>query len=53
MDDGEQLLVINNFTDQMLTRDYHVDKNAEVLISNYDDDQGNTLRPYESKFYRF
>ncbi|MGY3742407.1 glycoside hydrolase family 13 protein [Leuconostoc inhae] len=53
VDDDEQLLVINNFTDQTLTRDYHVAKNAEVLISNYGDDQGNTLRPYESKVYRF
>jgi len=53
VDDDEQLLVINNFTDQTLTRDYHVAKNAEVLISNYADDQGNTLRPYESKVYRF
>ncbi|AFT81854.1 glycoside hydrolase family 13 protein [Leuconostoc carnosum] len=49
----DQLLVINNFTDQKLTREYHVPSDAELIISNYSDDQGETLRPYEAKVYLF
>ena len=49
----EELLVINNFTSDTLTRDYQVPENATVLISNYDDDAATTLRPYEAKVYRF
>ncbi|KAA8370993.1 alpha-glucosidase [Leuconostoc carnosum] len=49
----DQLLVINNFTDQKLTREYHVTSDAELIISNYSDDQGETLRPYEAKVYLF
>lgn len=50
---NESLLVINNFTSETLTRDYHVPDNASVLISNYEDDALTTLRPYEAKVYRF
>ena len=50
---GEQLLVINNFTDQVLTRNYSVPDDARLLIGNYDDDEGQTLRPYEAKVYKF
>ena len=50
---GEQLLVINNFTDQVLTRNYSVPDDARLLIGNYDDDEGQTLRPYEAKVYQF
>lgn len=50
---NESLLVINNFTSETLTRDYHVPDNASVLISNYEDDALTTLRPYETKVYRF
>lgn len=49
----DQLLVINNFTDQKLTRGYHVPSDAELIISNYSDDQGEALRPYEAKVYLF
>ena len=51
--DNEELLVINNFTADEQTRDYQVPDNAEVLISNYKDDQGSVLRPFEAKVYRY
>lgn len=50
---GQTLLVISNFTDQTVTRDYDQAAASEQLISNYTDDQGTTLRPYESKVYLF
>lgn len=50
---GETLLVISNFTDHKLTRDYGQEQAKEQIISNYDDDLGVTLRPYESKVYVF
>ncbi|CAM4279639.1 glycoside hydrolase family 13 protein [Weissella hellenica] len=51
--DDEELLVINNFTENEQIREYDVPENAEVLISNYKDDQGSTLRPFEAKVYRY
>lgn len=48
---GQTLLVMVNFTDQTVTRDYQQAKADRLLISNYADDQGTTLRPYESKVY--
>ena len=50
---GQTLLVISNFTDQTVTRDYQQATATEQLIGNYTDDQGTTLRPYETKVYRF
>lgn len=51
---GDQtLLVVSNFTDQTITRDYDQKDASKLLISNYDDDEGTTLRPYESKVYLF
>lgn len=50
---GQTLLVINNFTDQTVTRDYDQGNASEKLIGNYADDQGTTFRPYESKVYLF
>ena len=50
---GQTLLVISNFTDQTVTRDYQQATATEKLIGNYADDQGTTLRPYETKVYRF
>ena len=47
----EKLLVILNFTEQALVRDYDVPENSELLIGNYDDDKGTILRPYEAKVY--
>lgn len=51
---GQTLLVISNFTDQTVTRDYDDQAQAsDKLIGNYADDQGTTLRPYETKVYLF
>jgi len=50
---GQTLLVISNFTDQTVTRDYLQDQADQELIGNYSDDLGTTLRPYETKVYRF
>ncbi|GAF36672.1 oligo-1,6-glucosidase [Lentilactobacillus farraginis DSM 18382 = JCM 14108] len=50
---GQTLLVMSNFTDQVVQRDSGQQKADELLISNYPDDQGTTLRPYESKVYLF
>lgn len=51
---GEKLLVIANFTDQELTREFELATRpgAELVLSNYSDDAGNNLRPYEAKMYR-
>lgn len=52
-DDGQQRLwIIANFTKQTLQRDFSIPKAATRLISNYDDDQLITLRPYEAKVYQ-
>lgn len=48
---GKTLLVISNFTADTVTRDYGQGKADKLVISNYDDDQGTELRPYESKVY--
>ncbi|WP_353948529.1 alpha-glucosidase [Sporolactobacillus sp. Y61] len=50
---GEKLLVISNFTDHELSRDYGQAAAQKKLIGNYDDDLGVTLRPYETKVYQF
>lgn len=47
------LLVILNYTDQGLTRHYDVPSDAKLLISNYADDAGDVLRPYEAKVYQY
>ncbi|KRK58105.1 glycoside hydrolase family 13 protein [Fructilactobacillus fructivorans] len=49
---GETLLVISNFTDHEVERDYDVPGDAERLIGNYADDAGKKLRAYESKVYK-
>lgn len=50
----QTLLVISNFTDQTVTRDYDQGHpTAKLILSNYDDDLGTELRPYESKVYVF
>ncbi|KRL55785.1 glycoside hydrolase family 13 protein [Furfurilactobacillus rossiae] len=51
--DGHTLLVMCNFTNDTVTRDYHQGEATGELIGNYADDQGVTLRPYESKVYEF
>lgn len=50
---GQTLLVISNFTDQTITRDYQQDQADHRVIGNYADDLGTTLRPYETKVYLF
>ncbi|KRK42856.1 trehalose-6-phosphate hydrolase [Companilactobacillus crustorum] len=49
---NQSLLVISNFTDKKLTRDYG-QKKGNLLISNYPDDLDMEIRPYESKVYLF
>ncbi|CAK1222404.1 Glycosidase/amylase (phosphorylase) (AmyA) [Fructobacillus cardui] len=51
--DDQELLIINNFTDQNLERDYPVPADAQLLIINYQDDLGLKLRPYEAKAYLY
>lgn len=47
-----KLIIILNFTDQTLTRDYQLTPDKTRLISNYPDDLDTTLRPYEAKVYK-
>ncbi|MDN6684011.1 MAG: alpha-glucosidase C-terminal domain-containing protein, partial [Bifidobacterium crudilactis] len=49
--EGRTMLVLSNFTDQTVTRDYPVPVDGGLMISNYQDDQGATLRPYEAKAF--
>ncbi|CUW14046.1 alpha-glucosidase [Leuconostoc gelidum subsp. gasicomitatum] len=51
--EGQTILVLSNFTDKTISRDYQQLNADELLINNYTDDQGKTLRPYESKVYFF
>ncbi|MGV3148851.1 alpha-glucosidase [Rothia sp. 11254D007CT] len=52
--DGQTLLVIANFTQDVLTRTFTEPAGKRTLISsNYTDDQGATLRPYEAKIYLY
>ena len=55
---NESLLVVSNFTAQEQERDFAVLAEAreagarvELVSSNYKDDAGSTLRPYEAKVY--
>lgn len=47
---GQTLLVISNFTDQEVARDYDQHE-GRLLLGNYTDDLDTTLRPYETKIY--
>ena len=52
-DDGETtLLVVANFTKETIKREYATGQ-GKLLLSNYEDDMGETLRPYEAKVYEF
>lgn len=51
--DQTTLLVILNYTKETLVRQYDIPANAKLLISNYPDDQGSSLRAYEAKVYQF
>ncbi|MBM7616582.1 oligo-1,6-glucosidase [Weissella uvarum] len=48
---GQKLVVLGNFTDQTLVYGAVEQTQGKLLIGNYDDDQGETLRPYEAKVY--
>ncbi|USQ68501.1 alpha-glucosidase [Companilactobacillus allii] len=47
------LLIIANYTDKELQREYDIPDNAKEIISNYSNDQGDKIRPYEAKVYQF
>lgn len=49
---GKTWLVICNFTEKMLTTSLKVSERSKKIISNYADDRGNELRPYEAKVYQ-
>ena len=44
---NQELLVLSNFTSEIITLEIQL-QNYELLISNYNDFDPNTLRPYES-----
>lgn len=48
---GKTLLVMSNFTADTVKRDYGQQEADKLVISNYEDDQSEKLRPYESKVY--
>ncbi|MCH5462669.1 alpha-glucosidase [Lactobacillus sp. LC28-10] len=50
---GKTLLVMSNFTADTVNRNYDQEKADKLVISDYDDDKGTFLRPYESKVYLF
>lgn len=51
--EGEELLVICNFSDKTIERKYKSleNGNVQLLVGNYPEDMGAKLRPYESKVY--
>lgn len=49
----QTLLVIANFTANQLTRHYDIPSDHKLIVQNYTDDQGSTLRPYETKVYLY
>ncbi len=50
----QELLVICNFSDQPQERSFFKDRpTGELLLSNYPDDTGQKLRPYEAKLYLY
>ncbi|MFT8703419.1 MAG: alpha-glucosidase [Oenococcus oeni] len=51
--EGKTLLIISNFTDKIVSRDYGQSNASSLLIDNYEDDKVNELRPYEAKAYLF
>lgn len=52
-DKDTTLLVILNYTANTVKRRYDIPDNAKVLISNYVDDHGDELRPFEAKVYQY
>lgn len=53
-DNKQTLLVVSNFSDETVTCDLsELETIKDVLISNYPDNQGKTIRPYEAKAYLY
>jgi oligo-1,6-glucosidase len=51
-DDNQTLMVVANYTDKEIDRPVlKISKDDKLLLSNYDDDLANKLRPYEAKLY--
>lgn len=50
---GKELLVISNFTNKHITRNYNQENANSLVISNYPNDKLTELRPYEAKVYLF
>ncbi len=54
---GEKaLLILCNFTKDEVELDlsnYHITKEPSLLISNYPEDRGNIIRPYEARVYQY
>ncbi|KRL02435.1 glycoside hydrolase family 13 protein [Liquorilactobacillus capillatus] len=49
----QTILVIANFTAEVVTRNYDLPHVAKTLVKNYPDDQKEKLRPYEVKVYMY
>ncbi|GAJ25398.1 oligo-1,6-glucosidase [Liquorilactobacillus sucicola DSM 21376 = JCM 15457] len=48
---GQTLLVISNFTNHKIKRDYNQAEYDELLLSNYNNSSENVLQPYETRVY--
>ena len=51
----EKLLIVCNFTDRLVNYDIpreFEERYKDVIVSNYEDDLGRNLRPYEAKVYK-
>lgn len=49
---GQTLLVISNFTEDTLERDYEQDQ-GELVLANYSERQERSFKPYETRVYLF
>ncbi|WP_416353708.1 alpha-glucosidase [Agrilactobacillus fermenti] len=50
---NQNLQIIANFTAETVSRHYELPTNKQLLIQNYADDMGDTIRPYEVKVYQY
>ncbi|MFT9373560.1 glycoside hydrolase family 13 protein [Liquorilactobacillus hordei] len=52
--EGKTLLVIGNFTDKKIKRNYNIPEDKRMVIGNYTDSYSeNELRPYEVRVYEY
>ncbi|KRL08145.1 MAG: alpha-glucosidase [Liquorilactobacillus hordei] len=52
--EGKTLLVIGNFTDKKIKRNYNIPEDKRMVIGNYKDSYSeNELRPYEVRVYEY